>query len=107
MAATTQSLGQISGANAYFYRISFFFVFFSSFFLLNDICFVKQMQYMMHEQHMRSNHGNAILPASETTERSSRRPVLMSWASLTFDVRQYSSKHERVMFSNVKAAICV
>lgn len=31
--------------------------------------------------------------------------MLMSLAPLTFDVRQYSSEHKRVMFSNVKAAI--
>lgn len=83
-----------------------FFLFF--YFFLKDICFVKQVQYTTHERHMRSNHGNAILqmPASELPGWSSRRPAPLSLALLTFDVRQYSSEHKWVMFSDVKAAIC-
>lgn len=79
------------------------------FILLKDICFVKLTQYMMHEQHMRSRSTEMQFYRYQrwkTPERSSRRPVPLSLDPLTFDVRQYNSEHKRVMFSNVKAAIC-
>lgn len=64
---------------------------------------------MMHEQHMRSRSTEMQFYRQQhrkTPERSSRRPAPMSLAQLMFDVRQYNSEHKRVMFSNVKEAIC-